>query len=86
MQVEDVFSSKTRMKILLVLTRLGQLDTSGIARRVGANYETTKKHLDMLESEGLLQHRKYGRINLYRLDPTSEKTKAVQNLLAAWEQ
>jgi predicted ArsR family transcriptional regulator len=84
LKVEDVFYSKTRMKILKVLTQLGQLNVSDIARRVGANYETAKQHLSSLETEGILQQRTFGRAKLYRFNQASPKAAAVQNLVETW--
>ena len=85
MDVEDVFSSKLRIKILKILMQVGELNVSGIARRLGVNYNTTSKHLKVLEDEGILQHKVFGRIRLYRLNEHSPKAKGVQNLMEAWE-
>ena len=85
MDVEDVFSSRLRMKILKILMQVGELNVSEIARRLGVNYNTTSKHLKVLEDEGILQHKVFGRIRLYRLNEHSPKAKGVQNLMEAWE-
>jgi predicted transcriptional regulator len=85
MDIEDFFSSKVRMKILKILWQVGELNISGIARRLGVNYGTTNKHLKFLENEGIVQHKRFGRIRIYRLDKHSPKTKAIQNLLEIWE-
>jgi predicted transcriptional regulator len=42
--LEDVFCSKIRMRILKLLFNLGQLNTSDLAHRLGANYATTLRH------------------------------------------
>ena len=86
MELEEVFSSRPRMKILRLLGRLGTLNVSDIARRIGLNYSATAKHLKLLESEGILVQRVYGRIRMYRFSETSAKAKAVQNLVETWEQ
>jgi len=80
-----VLSSKLRMKILKIIAKVGELNVSEIARRLGVNYKTTSEHLKILEEEGILQHKVFGRIRLYRLNEHSPKTKAVQNLIDAWE-
>jgi predicted transcriptional regulator len=85
MDVEDVFSSKLRIKILKILMQVGELNVSEIARRLGVNYNTTSKHLKVLEDEGILQHKVFGRIRLYRLNEHSPKARALQNLIEAWE-
>jgi predicted transcriptional regulator len=86
MDVEEVFSSKPRMKILKLVARLGALNVSDIARRISLNYSTTNKHLKLLESESILQQRVYGRIRIYKFNNSSPKARAVQNLIEAWEQ
>ena len=85
MQIEEVFSSKPRMKILKLIARLGTLNVSDIARRIGLNFTTTNRHLKLLEEESILQQTTYGRIRMYRYNERSEKAKAVQNLIETWE-
>jgi predicted transcriptional regulator len=85
MDVEDVFSSKLRVKILKILAQVGELNVSEIARRLGVNYKATVRHLKILEDEGVLQHKKFGRIRLYRFNERSPKAKAIQNFMEVWE-
>ncbi len=74
------------MKILKLIARLGELNVSDVARRIGVNFTTTSRHLKVLEEEGILQQRVYGRIRMYRFNQASPKAKAVQNLIETWEQ
>jgi DNA-binding transcriptional ArsR family regulator len=85
MSLEDVLSSKLRIKILKILLKMSELNVSEIARRLGVNYNTTSQHLKILENEGIVKHKMFGRIRLYRLNEQSPKTKALQNLLESWE-
>jgi DNA-binding transcriptional ArsR family regulator len=86
MEIEEVFSSKPRMKILRLVARLGALNVSDIARRINLNYSTTNQHLKLLETEGIIQQRIYGRIRMYKFRDSSPKARAVQNLIEVWEQ
>ncbi|MDH7478195.1 MAG: winged helix-turn-helix domain-containing protein [Candidatus Bathyarchaeota archaeon] len=85
MDVEDVFSSRLRMKILKILVQMSELNVSEIAHRLNVNYNTTIRHLKILENEGIVRHKVFGRIRLYRLNENSPKAKAIQNLLDIWE-
>jgi DNA-binding transcriptional ArsR family regulator len=85
MEIEDVFSSRPRMKILKLVARLGNLNVSDIARRIGLNYSTTNQHLKLLENEEVLRQTTYGRIRMYRFNEISPKAKAVQYLIEAWQ-
>jgi predicted ArsR family transcriptional regulator len=86
MNVEEVFSSKARMKLLKVLAQVGEVNVSEIARRIGVNFQSASKHLQVLEDEGIIQHKMFGRIRLYRMNEHSPKAKAVQNLIETWKQ
>jgi len=83
-ELEEVFSSKSRMKILKLINQLGQLNVSDVARRLNLNFSSTSEHLKVLESEGILQERTYGRVRMYRFSE-SPKAKAVVALIEAWE-
>jgi DNA-binding transcriptional ArsR family regulator len=74
------------MKILKLIYKLGQLNVSDVARRLKLNYTSTSEHLKILESEGILQERFYGRIRMYRFNEGSAKAKAVVDLIVAWEE
>ena len=82
--MEDVFCSKTRMKILKLLFQYGQLNTSRIARRIGANYETALRNLRLLEREDLVKYRLSGKTRFFRLND-SAKARAAKELLEVWE-
>jgi len=86
MKVEDVFSSKGKVRILRILSEIGELNISDIARRAGLNYTSTNEHLQMLEKAGLIKHKSFGRIRIYRFNEESVKAKAIKDLMEAWEQ
>jgi hypothetical protein len=49
MDLEGVFCSKTRMRILKLLFQFRQLNTSCIAQRLGTNYTTTIRSIMLLQ-------------------------------------
>ncbi len=85
MDLEDIFSSRLRMKTLKLLDKMHELNVSEIAHKLGVNYGVAIKHLKVLEEEGIIQHKMFGRICLYKLNGNSLKTKAVQNLIEVWK-
>lgn len=86
MDIENVLSSRLRMKILKIIAQLGELNTSDIARRLRVNYVTANDHLKVLEAEGIIQRKTFGRISLYRFSERSPKAKAIQALIELWQQ
>ncbi len=85
MQIEDVIGRKARVKILKVIHQVGELNVSEIARRTGCDYKTTVRHLEALENEGILKHKTFGRIRLYRFNEDSPKSWALQKFFEEWE-
>ena len=86
MMVEEIFSSKGRVKILRLLVEIGELNISEIARRAGLNYATTNQHLNILEEAGLVLHKSFGRIRIYRLNEGNTYAAAVKTLIEGWDQ
>ena len=85
MEIEEVFSSKLRMKILKLVYQLGSLNVSDIARRLNANFTSVSENLELLQTEGILQELPYGRVRMYRFNEASIKAKAIENLIETWE-
>ncbi len=84
MSIEEVFSSRGRVKILRILAEIGELNISEIARRAGLNYATTNQHLQLLENFGLIHHKKFGRIRIYRFNEANSQAKMIKTLMDAW--
>jgi predicted transcriptional regulator len=83
--IEDVFSSKGRVKILKILTEIGELNISEIARRAGLNYTTTNQHLQVLEAHKLVRHKSFGRIRIFRFEE-NPRAKMIKKFIEFWEQ
>jgi len=86
MAIENVFSSKGRVKILRILSEIGELNISEIARRAGLNYATTNQHLRILENFKLVRHKTFGRIRIFRFNEENPRAKMIGQLMAFWEE
>lgn len=68
-RVFSALSHQTRRAVLLVLHANGGEMTSGsIAGRFGCTWQTTSRHLRVLEEAGLIHSALRGRERIYRLD------------------
>ena len=85
MAIEEVFSSKGRVKILRILSEIGELNISEIARRSGLNYATTNQHLQILENNNLVRHKTFGRIRIFRYNEENARARMIQELIEFWE-
>jgi DNA-binding transcriptional ArsR family regulator len=83
--IEEVFSSKGRVKILRILSEIGELNISEIARRAGLNYATTNQHLILLENHKLIRHKTFGRIRIFRYNEENPRAILIRQLIENWE-
>ena len=86
MAIEEVFSSKGRVKILRILSEIGELNISEIARRAGLNYATTNQHLQILENHKLVRHKTFGRIRIFRFNEENLRARMIGQLMEFWEE
>ena len=86
MSIEEVFSSKGRVKILRILSEIGELNISEIARRAGLNYATTNQHLQVLENNKLVCHKTFGRIRIFRYTEENPRARMIRQLIEFWEE
>ena len=85
MPIEDVFSSKGRVRILRILTEIEELNISEIARRAGLNYATANQHLEALENAGLIRCKTFGRIRIFRFNREDSRARIVKKFMEEWE-
>ena len=84
LKIEDVFSSRGRVKILRILTGIGELNISEIARRARLNFNTTNRHLLALEKAGIISHKKFGRVHIFRLNENNRRARLIKRLITLW--
>jgi DNA-binding transcriptional ArsR family regulator len=83
--IEEVLSSKGKIKILKILTHYEELNISEIVRRAQLNHATVTQHLDYFKAIGIVEEKSFGRIKIYRLSPEDAKVKVIRDLMESWE-
>ncbi len=82
--IEELLSSKGKIKILKVLSIFEELNISGIVRKAQLNHATTSQHLDYFKSIGIVEEKVFGRIKIYRLTPDDIKANVIKELIRTW--
>ncbi|MHA1906471.1 MAG: ArsR/SmtB family transcription factor [Candidatus Thorarchaeota archaeon] len=82
--IEDLFSSRGRIKVLKELAESNELNISEICRRVSLNHSTTKSHLRVLVDSGLVEEKSFGRIKIYRYRIEDLRARSLKNFLELW--
>ncbi|HDD67009.1 MAG TPA: ArsR family transcriptional regulator [Candidatus Thorarchaeota archaeon] len=83
--IEEMLSSRGRVKILKELALAGELNISEVCRRVGLNHSTTKAHLRVLMQSGLVEEKVFGRIRIYRYRAEDMRARSLRNLFDLWD-
>ncbi len=83
--LEDLFSSRGRIKIVKELAASSELNISEVCRRVGLNHATTKDHLNVLIDAGLVEEKVFGRIKIYRYRIEETRARFLKNLIEFWD-
>jgi len=83
--IEDIFSSRGRAKIIKLLALRGELNISKIVDLTGLNHLSVKTHLFFFKEINFVQEKKFGRIRIYRFKTENLKAKALKNLIQFWE-
>lgn len=85
MPIEDIFSSRGRIRILKELARATELNISELCRRVNLNHSSTKSHLDVLTKSGIIEEKKFGRIKIYRYRIEDLRARSLKSLFDLWD-
>ena len=83
--IEEVLSSKGKIKILKILTNFDELNISEIVRRAQLNHATVTQHLNYFKTIGIVEEKAFGRIKIFRLSPEDAKVKIIRDLVESWE-
>ena len=84
-RLDEILSCRGRVRILMLLSNVMELNISEIARRVGLNYTTANRHLIELENAGLVQQKRFGRIRIYKFSDANSKAQAIKRLVKEWQ-
>jgi predicted transcriptional regulator len=82
--IEELFSSRGRIKVLIELAEASELNISEICKRVHLNHSTTKAHLQVLINSGLVEEKTFGRIKIYRYRIEDLRARSLRNFLDLW--
>ncbi|MGV9103267.1 MAG: ArsR family transcriptional regulator [Promethearchaeia archaeon] len=83
--IEEVFSSKGRIKIIKELALSQELNISELCKRVSLNHSTTKSHLEALMEADLIEEKVFGRIKIYRYRIEDLRARSIKNLIDLWQ-
>ena len=81
----NVLSSSGRIKILTILSNVGELHLSEIARKTDQSYSATDRHLQELSEASIVEEHDYGRVRMFRLNLENPRAKILRQLILEWD-
>jgi DNA-binding transcriptional ArsR family regulator len=84
LEVEDVFSSYGRVKVLSIIMDSNELNISEITRRSGISHSSVELHLAFLVKAGLVTEKRFNRIRIFKVNNSSARASLLQRFLAEW--
>jgi len=85
LEVERLFSSYGRTKVLTVMMESGELNISEITRRSGLSHTAAARHLEFLARSGLITEKRFNRIRIFKVDHSSPYVGALSKFLSEWD-
>ena len=84
LQLDQVFSSKGKAKILEILAINSELNISEIVKRSLLNHSNVVQHLNYLIGINFIQEKKFGRIRIFRYKIENIKARALKKMIEIW--
>jgi len=78
--IEDVLGDKTKLRIISFLLSSGSANITRIVEEARSNYARVKRHLDELESMGIVRQERLGRLRVYHINREHPVVKALEKL------
>ncbi len=85
LNLEQVFSSKGRAKILDIFVFENELNISEIIKRTSLNHSCVLQHLEFFKSIDFIQEKKFGRIRIFRFKNENINGRALRKLVQLWK-
>jgi predicted transcriptional regulator len=85
LEVETLFSSYGRTRVLEIMLESGELNISEITRRSGLSHSSTAKHLEFLVDYGLLQEKRFNRIRIFKVDYSNPLVSVLNRFISDWK-
>jgi len=83
-QLDEIFSSRARIKVLRVILERSETNINQIIRETKLNHKTVRKHVNYLVSEGLVEEVKVGKLRLLRPNWLNPKVRRLEEFLSSF--
>ena len=78
--LEEVFSSRGRVRILRVLLKLGEANITKIVKETGLHHYIVEYHLNKLINLGIIVEKRYGRSRVFAMNHNDPRVKMLKEV------
>jgi DNA-binding transcriptional ArsR family regulator len=80
-----ILSGAGRIKILTVLSHVGELHLTEIAKQTDQSYSSTQRHLEDLSDAAIVEEHDYGRVRMFKLNLENPRARILRQLILEWD-
>jgi len=84
LNVEEIFQSKTRVKLLFTLLKYGEINITHLIKDSKVDYRSGDAQLELLKREGLIEERRFGRIRILKVNYGDPRVASLKRMLDEW--
>jgi len=84
-ELDEILSCRGKTRILMLLSEMGELNITEIAKSVGLNHSSITNHLKQLAETGLVEEKRFGRIRIYKYRDDDPRAQALRALINVWD-
>lgn len=84
--IEEIFSSKGRIRVLKTLIRKQELNISEIARKTRLSHTSVEEHLEKLCKMKIVIEKRFGRIRIFRFNENNPIAQIIREMIIKVEE
>ncbi|HID15850.1 MAG TPA: ArsR family transcriptional regulator [Candidatus Atribacteria bacterium] len=78
--IEEMFSSKGRVRVLRMLIKNQELNISEIARKTRLSHTSVEEHLEKLCKTNIVTEKRFGRIRIFKFNENNPIAKIIKEM------
>ena len=82
----ELFDSVGKIRIINILAIFGELNITAITEKTGLNHVRLSQHLEELQKKYIIQEKTFGRIRIFRLNPSSLEANRLKTFFCDWNE
>ncbi len=83
--LEEVFSTKARVRIIKLLISEGEMNITQLTRKTCLNHKIVSSNIKVLSEKGIISTEKIGRIRTCKINKSNPRAKLLAKFISEWQ-